>query len=61
VKLGVPAIVFDEATIGPNGPSLGWFDVARDGRFLRSRVVAPGAGDARRLVLVQNWTAAMGK
>ncbi len=61
VKLGVPAILFDEATVGLNGPTLGWFDVARDGRFLMSRMVAPAAGDARRLVLVQNWIAAMGK
>jgi dipeptidyl aminopeptidase/acylaminoacyl peptidase len=61
VKLGVPAILFDEATIGPNGPSLGWFDVARDGRFLMSRPVDPAAENTRRLVLVQNWIVAMGK
>jgi eukaryotic-like serine/threonine-protein kinase len=61
VKLGVPAILFDEGTIEPNGPSFGWFDVARDGRFLMSRPVDPAAGDTRRLVLVQNWIAAMGK
>jgi Tol biopolymer transport system component len=61
VKLGVPAMLFDEATVGPNGPSLGWFDVARDGRFLMSRPVDPAADDTRRLVLVQNWIVAMGK
>jgi hypothetical protein len=61
VKLGVPAILLDEATVGPNGPSLGWFDVARDGRFLMSRPVDRPAGNTRRLVLVQNWPAAIGK
>jgi hypothetical protein len=61
VKLGVPAILLDEATIGPNAPSLGWFDVARDGRFLMSRPVEQSAGDTGRLILVENWIAAMGK
>jgi hypothetical protein len=61
VTLGVRAILFDEATIGPNGPSIGWFDVARDGRFLMSRAEAPAAANTRGLILVQNWIAAMGK
>ncbi len=61
VKLGVPALLFDEATVGPNAPSLGWFDVARDGRFLMSRPVDRSVGNTRRLVLVQNWLAAIGK
>jgi hypothetical protein len=62
VKLGAPAILFDEARTRPNGLSLGWFDVARDGRFLMSRVVASTAADAQqRAVLFQNWTAVMPK
>jgi hypothetical protein len=61
VKLGVPAAVFEEGASQLSGVNVLSFDVARDGRFLMTRAVAPDSADARRLVLVQNWIAAMRK
>jgi hypothetical protein len=33
------------------------YSVAPDGRILSARVLAPAGQAARRIVLVQNWTA----
>jgi hypothetical protein len=61
VKLGLAAAGFEEGASQPSGVNVLSFDVARDGRFLMTRAVAPASADARRLVLVQNWIAAIRK
>jgi serine/threonine-protein kinase len=58
VKTGVEATLFDDVT---SGPRIAGYDVAADGRFLMSRAIAPAPGEGQRLVLVQNWLAAMKK
>ena len=57
VRTGVAAPLFDDAA--SNGPRIVGYDVAPDGRFLMWRPIAPAPGEGSRLVLVQNWLAAM--
>jgi Tol biopolymer transport system component len=42
-----------------NAPASTAYDVARDGRVLMTRRLATAAGETSRLVLVQNWPAAL--
>ncbi|HJR59933.1 MAG TPA: protein kinase [Vicinamibacterales bacterium] len=58
VKLGV-AVPVVSADAGGTGPSMDGFDVARDGRLLMSRRLALPSGSSSRVVLVQNWPAAI--
>ena len=43
------------------GPSVGSFDVAADGRLLMTRRADLLPGDEARVVLIQNWLAAIKK
>ena len=62
VKLGAPRALFG-IDGGKNGPSSrAGYDVSQDGRrFLMTRPLSPAGSDGTRLVLVQNWPAAMAK
>jgi hypothetical protein len=58
IKIGAAQRLFvDDST---NGPKIAGYDAAPDGqRFLMSKPVTPSPADATRLVLVQNWLAAV--
>ena len=62
VRLGADTVLFDiDAPQAPNLTPFG-YDVARDGRrILASRVLTPAGPRGRRVVLIQNWIAALGK
>ena len=53
LAIGPPAVLFYDRP--GDGPGIGGYDVAPDGRFLMWKPVAPGPGEGPRLVLVQNW------
>jgi serine/threonine protein kinase len=56
VSVGPPTTVLQErAGQGAQEPSIGWFDVGPDNRFLMFRRLGGDAGDRRRTVVVQNW------
>jgi Tol biopolymer transport system component len=60
MKLGAAVPLFDDST--PGRPNLDGYDVAPDGRrFLMTASIASPAGTPARVVLVQNWRAAMKK
>jgi hypothetical protein len=62
VRLGADTVLFDiDAPQAPNLTPFG-YDVARDGRrILASRVVTPAGPKGRRVVLIQNWMAALAR
>jgi hypothetical protein len=56
VKIGVASQLFQQSDT--TGPQINSFEVSLDGRFLMTKpIVSPG--DENRLVLVENWTAAV--
>jgi len=60
VKIGVPMQMLDGARA--DAPRLGGYDVSPDGkRFLMWKLVPQAPGEGTRAVLVQNWTAAVGR
>jgi serine/threonine-protein kinase len=60
VKIGVPAQMLDSARA--DAPRLGGYDVSPDSkRFLMWKLVPQAPGEGTRAVLVQNWTAAVGR
>jgi Tol biopolymer transport system component len=59
LTLSASVRLFDDA--GQGAPDLSSYDVAPDGRFLMRKPIAPGPGEGTRMVLVQNWPAAVEK
>ena len=59
LTIGTPAVVLAEDPA--NGISFTSFDVAEDGRLLMTRRADPLPGDEARVVLTQNWQAAVRK
>ena len=59
LTIGAPSVVLVEDPA--RGLSLTSFDVAADGRLLMTRRADPLPGDEARVVLIQNWLAAIGK
>ena len=59
LTIGAPSVVLVEDPA--RGPSVASFDVAADGRLLMTRKADPLPGDEARVVLIQNWLAAIGK
>ena len=58
VTIGPAVAVYESSD--PAGPRPDGYDVSMDGRrFLMSKPVPPAPGDGPRLVLVQNWRAAL--
>ena len=58
LTIGAPSVVLVEDP--SNGISFTSFDVAKDGRLLMTRRADPQPGDEARVVLMQNWLAAIG-
>ncbi len=59
LTIGAPSVVLVEDSA--RGVSVRSFDEAADGRLLMTRRADPLPGDAARVVLVQNWLAAIRK
>lgn len=59
LTLGKPSVVLVEDPA--RGLSFTSFDVAADGRLLMARRADPRPGDEARVVLIQNWVAAIGR
>ena len=59
LTIGAPSVVLVEDPA--RGLSFTSFDVAADGRLLMTRRADPLPGDEARVVLIQNWLAAIGK
>ena len=59
LTIGAPSVVL--AGDPADGTSFALFDVAKDGRLLTTRRADPQPGDEARVVLMQNWLAAIRK
>ena len=59
LTVGAPSVVLVEDPA--RGPSVASFDVAADGRLLMTRRADLLPGDEARVVLIQNWLAAIRK
>ena len=59
LTIGAPSVVLVEDPA--RGLSFTSFDVAADGRLLMTRRADPLPGDEARVVLIQNWLAAIRK
>jgi Tol biopolymer transport system component len=59
LSVGTPSVLFVDDE--PGAPNISAFAVATDGRLLMTRVAPRSPGDAARMVLLQNWRAAVAR
>ncbi len=64
LAIGAPTVLLKDGDTGAGSDrplALIGFDVASDGRLLMTRVVPAAPGDEARLMILQNWRAAIGR